>query len=718
MTAIDWGTSSLSFAGVQRVYTRQRWADSWTLQSNIWCEEATWSLLPAMPSASFILRYGRVLPHGSSSWTTQAKLAIGGYYIKAEFDCEDGTIIWVGFIDQLADEQGGITSSVPYGTQRFVALSMAQVLAYEYMTRSKWDDEPNTTLRWSGSAIAFNQGGKPNRTFNDNADGAETYVFCPTVPKNWTADSPWTKAKFWSSRDIASYLMKYAVPTDADDDPLITFRIDNITAIPDWDRPTIETEGKSVLSILEELVNASKLLQFSVKIDETTTPDTVVFTVHSLASTALTLADSNTHPANSDTLTIVTTAAQDTNVSTQYSVTSFSNQVVVKGAKRETCFTAAIAKSGEAFLPGWKEVEEDAYNDAATGEAGYSGLTTTQKKHVNQIVRSKHKLNDVFKTFVLNPYWDFFVDFEQVFTAIGGGRYYPWWNAITVLPSLPFKEGLPYDTTVITEDDHQATVEYRPPYVLFKRPGTSQYLQAEKMADGVDPKFSVSVGLAKFNNGITLDVYGQHQHAIAKTDFVAADVDTESIGDFDYIDAKLTVSLSDDRFAEYAYPLDADLPTTVDAIRRKIYYAGESYKRIAVISGSTIVDVDNTGATEAIDSGNLTLSDSVYTLVDDTGKLESIGKVAAAWYLVPRQIMRLSTARPSALAFVGQLVTNLNTGTGHAATINTVISEIRLQTPQSDRSEPVHFSIVTAMGELDPLQFVPPAPISKVAKVN
>ena len=148
MPSINFGSSSLTYAGVQRVYTRQRWADSWTQQNNIWCEEATWSLLPSMPSASFILKYGNVLPHGSTSWTTQSKLAIAGYYIKVEFDCEDGTLTWIGFIDQIVDEQGGIAGGVATGTQRFVALSMAQVLAYEFMVRSKWYDQPNSKLRW------------------------------------------------------------------------------------------------------------------------------------------------------------------------------------------------------------------------------------------------------------------------------------------------------------------------------------------------------------------------------------------------------------------------------------------------------------------------------------------------------------------------------------------------------------------------------------------
>lgn len=722
MTTINWATSTLSFAGAQRVYTRQRWADSWTLQSNLWCEEASWSLLPSMPSASFVLRYGRVLAHGASTWSTQSKLAIGGYYVKVEFDCEDGTITWVGFIDQLADEQGGIASGVAYGTQRFVALSMAQVLAYELITRSRWHDQPNTTARWSGSAITFNDGGKPNRSNSDTPAGSPVPLFAPRAPKNWNGQ-PWSTPKFWTSRDIAKYLIEHATPRDSADAKLIPFEIQNIDAIPDWDRPVIETEGKSVLSVLEEIVNASRLLQFSVGIDETATPDKVILKVHSLAATELTLPESNTHPANEDTVDFVTVGAQDTNVIVQASVTSLVHQIVVKGAKRETLLTTwFVGSAGAGLIQGWNSVEETAYNEGASGEAGYSALSTQQKKHLNQIVRGKQKLNDVFRTFVLDPEWDFNPQGGQAgFVFVNDEddtRYYPWWNAITIAPYLPLKEGIEYQEPGVSIQEHEATVEYRPIFVHFKRPGTSpsQWLQAEKMADGIDPKFSVSVGLTKDNQGLALDVSGSHQHAIAYTDFDPTDVDTETIGQFDYMEAEVTLSLYEDRFAEYAFP--ESIPSDFDAIRKRIIYAGDSYKKIRALD-STFVDINDSGHRVYISLYNIEAGgpDS-YTLVDDTPKLESIGQIAADWYLVPRQILRLSTARPTASAFVGQLVTAINSGTGHASTINTVISEIRLATPQSDRSAPVNFSITTAMGELDPLQFVPPAPVAKVAKVN
>src|SRR3990167_5922035 len=132
--SVNWGTSSLTYAGTQRVYVRQRWADAWTYQGNIWCEECTWSLLPAMPVASLRLDYGTVLPHGSTTWVQQAKLSIGGWYAKIEFDCADGVLAWVGFLDETADLQGGRTGSVVAGQQRWIAYGMPQVLASELIT--------------------------------------------------------------------------------------------------------------------------------------------------------------------------------------------------------------------------------------------------------------------------------------------------------------------------------------------------------------------------------------------------------------------------------------------------------------------------------------------------------------------------------------------------------------------------------------------------------
>ena len=708
MAAVIWGPSGLTYAGTQRVYIRARWADDWTYQGNIWCEEATLSLLPSMPTASFVLHYGIVIPHGGTATLTQAKLNLSGWYVKVEFDTEDGTITWVGFIDQVVDLQGGVTGSIPSGTQRFVAMSMAQVLSYEYLTRSRWHDEPATQIRWSGSAIDFNAGGMPNRS-PTIPSGEETCVFTPRAPKNYHDAAAWTKPVYWSSRDIAKYLEEYAQP----DGDLIPFRIDNVDLLPDWDRPVIQTEGKSVLTILNELANPGRLLQFSVGHDESSTPHKVVLRVHSLSAVTLSLPNGKTHPANTDTLVISTTGAQDTNLVIQGSATATVHQVVVKGAKRESLGSFSIATDeNQAFVEGWTSTEQTDFNTAASGETAYSAADDAEKQRMNQVARAQARLADVFRTLVLNPNWDFDVttSLDYLFVDEDLNRYYPWWGDIKIAPQLPIKEKLDYTTylSTVTEADHLSETEYRPPYVLIDHPTESgSWVQVEKMSNGSDPAFSVSVGVSKEGQGVTLDVSGQYQQALANTRFVALPVD-EELGSWDYLDCLMTLSLTEDRFVEFAYPADEDIADK-DAIRRKIIYAGNAYKRVRMLP-DTAVDVDADGSLKLTTTSNTTDGD----LVNDTPALESLGMIAASWYLVPRNVLRLSSSRPSATVAVGQMLTYANPGTPQASVVNTVVSQITISCPLVDRTTPVSYTVTTATGELDVLAFAPPPPVTQV----
>lgn len=705
MPSVNWGSSSLAFAGAQRVYVRQNWANAWSLQTNIWCSNASWSLLPTMPVAELELDYGKVLPHGSLVWTTQSKLNLGGWYVKVEFDCADGTLVWYGFIDEAVDEQGGISDSIASGRQRWVAYAMPQALSFEYMTRSRWYDEPNTESRWSGSAITFNANGKPNRSGTappSDAGKEQTHLFAPVAPQNIENTTPWEVAKYWSTAEIVHYLQEHAMPLDQTGAEKIQFRIDGQNLLPNWDKPTVETEGKSVLSILEELINPSRLLQMSTRVDEATTPNTVVLQVHSLSSVNISLPDSNSHLANTDVLVIAAASAQDTRVTIQSSESRSAHQVVVKGAKRESVGTFLVSPDGttdEGLIEGWLTAKQTEYNTGASGQGSYAAKSDEEKRIANQIVRNREELRDVFRSFVINPEWDFAFGGDFLFTDDDDAQYFPWFGGITIAPDLPFKQGLVYDSIPVADDD--AKPEYQPPLVVMERPGSSpaEYFVGEKMAntDG-DPAFSVEVGLTKDNQGVTLETVGANQHAIAETRFSAQSVDNDDSGEWDYFDSQFTLSWTDDRYCEYEYPQEGSLPAR-DVIRQKLIYAGEAYRKTKVLAG-TVVDIDT--------DGSLTLSIGGGEQHDDTDKLQSIGQIAASWYLVPRNILRLTSARPSAVPAVGQLVTTINPSTPHAAVVNSVVSEIRLAASRAERSAPANYSLVTSAGELDPLAFAPP----------
>ncbi len=762
-TTIDWGVGPLTYAGVQRVYVRQRWAidnpghdpfdpDSdqflespWLLQSNLWCQSVTWSLLPSIPVAELILDYGRVMPHGTNAIVTQSRLDLSGWYVKIEHDCADGTISWFGFIDEIGDQQGGTHSGVPTGRQTFVAYSIAQVLAHAIVDHSWWANpdwniaaDSHRMLK-SESGIAFNEGGRPNRTdvFPEIANGAFPFTldYHMFYPRNAYSKKPSEPAvlkyfedspAYWSSRDIALYLQRTMCPLDSGGMQRIPFRIDNLEIIPNWDKPTIETEGQSVLSILGRLVSHERMMQISVQVDDSVVPNQVVLEVSSTIATAITLPTGAVHPANTGLLDIQSETAQDTNISVQQSTSAVANQIVVKGAEKETCLTARMWKpdrQDQCFQAGWTFDQEDKYNDGASTDAAYGTLPTlSDQQRANQIARNKADVNDAFKVLSIDPFHlldkqyatgavndDYFV-FNKPNPSYNPGiaedpatnpkfiAYYPFWNAIVIKPVLPFKLSLDYSGAVAPADD-ESLVEYRAPYVLFKHPTKGVYLQAEKMSaiDG-DPRFSVGIGLTKDSHSLSLDVQNGLQHEIAAGHFVPLPEDEET-PTWTFDDCYFTISLLDDRRLTAVFPEDVDLPE-VDVVRRKVIYAGESFRQVRVVD-ETVVDLSPIGALKKTQVG---LTDGDQYMINDEAALKSIAKIAAYWFTVVRRVLRLTTPRPTATAAVGQIVVTAN-----ANSIGTVITQISLQTPLGDNLsvQPARFEIMTARSEADPLAFTP-----------
>ena len=722
MPSVNWGTSTLQFAGVQRVYVRQRWADAWVLQPAIWCSSVNWSLLPSIPTAELSLEYGKIMPHGTTAIVTQAKIAIPGWWVKIEIDAADGMLTWHGFIDEIVDEQGGITDGVASGIQRWVAYGMIQVLAHVYFTRSRWYDEPNNFFRWSGSAIPFNDDGKPNRTRDIPTDWegtvADSYLFAPRAPDKLpgTGVSAWAKNTHWSSRDILTYIKFYANPRDEDDEAKVPITFLNESDVPDWDKPSIECEGRSVLDVISEIVNPSKLLQLEGRVIN----DVLQLVIHSLAESAIPLEDGKTHPANTSQLTMVTWGAQDTNITLQESLSRRAIQVVAKGAKRQSVVTVQIAKNrteDKGLIESFDDFNRIEYDRGASHLADYAGMTDEEKKEANQRVRAQDKLAATYKTFWVNPYWSFFVGSDPIFpidseTVLGGlfAQYYPYWGSIKLVDRLPLKEQFDYDqaqpiTTIpfaILSYEDQHLTKYRKPLVLFERPGEMKYIDAEKMANGIDPKFSCYTGLSKEDQAITLDVTGAFQHAIAFSRFTPLPADDEDNGEWDYLTSYFTVSLQEDRFLESVYPVNDDLPD-VDVVRRRLIYAGESYERVYV-AADTVYDVNDDGSLRKMNGGA-----PVVHFRNDQEALDSIVKMANSWYGTTRKVLRLVSARPSATPLVGQMVTTVNVDTAHASTVNTVVSEIAVQMRRGlDLPVAVaEYSLTTAVGELDPLVFFP-----------
>lgn len=98
--------------GPVAVSKRVRWADAWA-SVNLHATRVGLSMLPDPSQASLEWDYGRVMSESASALAVQTRQSWLGQYVKIEIPTNDGTILWVGFIEQLDDERYGIDVSGP-----------------------------------------------------------------------------------------------------------------------------------------------------------------------------------------------------------------------------------------------------------------------------------------------------------------------------------------------------------------------------------------------------------------------------------------------------------------------------------------------------------------------------------------------------------------------------------------------------------------------------
>lgn len=745
-----YGTDGLS-PTAQRVYTRALWshhqdpndpgtvvADDWVLQPNLWCERVNWALLPTIGSASFVHYFGFQHPH-SAVRTDIAyfdRLNVLGHWVKVEFDCSDLTITWYGQIEEEAEEQGGLVSQIGLtersGRQTFVATSMAQVFNKQIIDNSMWLGHDNEHRR-AGIGIPFNQKGRPNRTISVQSPYGH-HCFMPTAPRNrWNEQFP-DEAQWWSSRDIFQYTVLYHRPRDRyfssffAGTPTGMTRyalpgrmpvvIENLHKIPNWDRPTIQTEGRSVLSVMNQIVGTTGLLQTEVDVNEVEDgPDEIVVRVHSLAPVDIDLPNGQTFPRGDFELEIEADRP-DTHIVIQRSLSSSRNSITVKGARAQTILTGEVTTDGTAqsedFLgEGWSTSDETAYNDGnPTGE------------DINEIVANNSKARKttstarVYKTFIVMPNWDYLdANGDNVFLEYPNAedvneallyKHIPYYNEMKVQVVLPLREGEDYGSIVMPTDD--PNLEYRKPYVLLEDPFDSgfefHYVETEKMSDGALGYFSARSSVWNDGMGLNLDVLGGNQHVIAASRFVPnlGDDPLELVA-WDYMTGLFTLALMDDRHAE-AQLVDPDVVNHIaDHVTMKNIYTGDELRQIRMMD-QTVVDVMSSGA--AVKTRD-EITDGRKFIRDDYQTLLSLATIAAIWHASQKTVLRLSSALPLSTPRLGDLVVTCNTNA-----IYETITQISINHPLGLNLQvgSLTYTLETARGEADIIQFAPAPPVN------
>jgi hypothetical protein len=660
MATIDYSSGPrVTAVGDHVVYTKATWAASWTAQPNLTCVECQWQAAPHFASALLVWRTGSVILPGASTPTPFTPWTSRGHFVRIDWACEDSTTLrWVGYIDSGSwpTEAFGDQHLVCYGLER--ALALTPILDHVFK---------RTTIMRSPEPPVFDF----NRSAAVDVSGG-VYLFYDTLRD--------TTEEQWTTREIVRYLLKYHVPTGNFGVASIPWSIDQVGLLPDWDRPTIETRGKTVWDVLNELVHADRQLGFTVGSDGST----AYLRVFTHTASDITVG-SHTLLANPNQHTVVF-APDALTMATLSDVGGGYDQVICRGAKRQSICTLSHNTQLE---DGWSSTDETTYEAGASGEPGYATLNTETQRARNSVARSVYGgVDSVYKRWKLSSSWDFQLDGTDVFPDNTNPK------QLRLLPTLPIDAFVDWSGTV--DPAHLDRDAGRPLFVLFANPDDlTKYVDLAKFALRAGETHTVgdlphdcSVSAEASDLTLRLKVQGAPQHAIAGANFTKLPVDTMDYGGLDYTTMKLTVALEEDRYCEGKYPAVA--PTS-DIVRRLFVDCGPAYQQVR-IHGGTIAGIGPDGAAK-------TVTASAY-LVDDSARLQTLAQLIALGAVLTRKRVHWSSLRRISTIAVGDMIT-----TAGGATVLAPVTSVRIHAPPSvDRpsSCPTQ-AFETYSGSQDPL---------------
>jgi hypothetical protein len=711
------------------IYVREFWAIDWELLTHVHPLEATWSCSPALPVATLLDRYGEILYAGALDWTIATKRSLTQLFIKIVFpagfrinpeteDREQVTRIWYGIVDLEEDELGAVTvkktkdetTATAHGQQLWSCYGLEKALA-DWPLRTSWIADGGAAVEID-RALTFNRDGRPNRTAQQTGD---TYLF----------EQDLSLARYWSTKDIVAYLIKRQTPKDSTETVMVPFVLSGV-ALPDWDKPEVPQDQASLLSLLNQLIHRRHMLSWRLTVDESTAPGLHQVKVEVFSFThndiELPVAGSPKIEKNTKQKSLLFDNDPLTQATMKSSGVAWYDQVIVRGALR---LSVGSFSHGDSTLVGnWDTALKSIYDTGASTVAGYSALDDEEKRRRNDEARSSPKLEEIYSLFTIPIAWNRKVKNGEggaenpMFPDGSGGTKKGYFPDLFVQPTLPLYKGVDYagskiadgTTTVLTTT---TSLERMAPIVVFKRPGTSRWVAAERMGmlglhtrrDATENNaFSCSIEVPFESHGIFIRVIGDSQHVIAPTEFARLGADEVLVGNYNWRNAIITIAVPWDEYCEGKYP--ETLPESVDCPRIKIMDAGDRYRKDYVAPG-TVIGIDTNGTLLRSTGGYIPKEGDQ----DDETQLKALAKLAHAWHGRQHRILTVTSNRlksPDELD-VGDLVTEIGNPQaqgGHHETINVTITQIRVSWPESDggKAEPPVFQLITDAGELDPIQ--------------
>lgn len=701
----------------QQVFLRARWAHDWQEEPHLWCNRAIWAAAPSIGQAELRWRFGHGRRHGETAFDSVFRLEnIHRSYVKIVYTISEGvTRTWYGVIDATAESQHGAVNSggerISSGIQPIVAYDLSILLDRVEVNRSTFFgpnfEGPYTAAR----GLTFNRDGLPNRS-NGKQDGA--YIFDGHDPNR----------QHWTTANIVEYLMRYVPPVDhAGDVKLPWQRNDADSALPTWDRPVVETQGRTLRDLLNSLIDRRRLMSWWIRVPAE--EDVIQIRPFTFAADVIDIeAAGGTINPNADQVELITSTDRSGDMVVFTDTSGAFDQIIARGARRRNCFS--IGKRDSTLDIGFPAPLEAEYEAAASGAGDYPASTEiAERQQRNALARGHERLRSVYSRFVIPDSWDGKAGSGDGVASKGPVApldtdptvAQPLYDQdLRLLPTIPLLGGHDYTDGKIAAGTvttfASGPFEELPPLLFFERPNYPfAYVAAEALsylspieeeADSPETReFSVRASTpADDPRAVMLEVIGGPQHAIAFTDFTPLAVDDE-VGEWDWRNAILTVAIEDDRFAEGRFP--ATPQSGFDVTRTLVIEAGDGY-RLDYVAPNTAVAVDPAFGTLKTSTGGF--------VRDDRPALRGIAELAWQWYSQERKAITYSTSamQGSTVFELGYFILSVGAEEGDAQTqdVNSCITEIEIVSELGEGTSdppPPRMTFRTAFGELDAMQF-------------
>lgn len=734
------------------VYIKQRWHNSWVEQKEINVTDVRWSAAPGIPTATLVYRYGPATRRDGSGLLVadeKPKLNLGGYYVKIVVDCGDGDRVWIGYVDDTIDDPSGIvwfdSASVGCGKQTFSCLGMIAALSRSpithcYFQSSGTNQGPGlTNRRVALCAPHFNPPsritGEPgerkqikNRAptavaVHDFRPSGVSYAFqtrdtfllhCETLYSQSGATG-----ELWTTKQIVEYLIAYHGPRDADGKERIPIWLDSTHAgqIPDWDKPELNCEGKTLKDALDDLLRSSKSLGYTTYVDETTTPHRLYIQPFTTTESAITVG-ANTVAANLDQLDVTTQADAATSFNVQRTESALANQIVCRGAKRILITTFKVNLTGSALADGWDTALQTAFlaefaalgDDPASDYAKRDGLEQAKYRPMYRHYTVRPTFNWKYNNGTTDV--DLFQidqsDHTKSYTSTGV-RYLPFGYAIRLLKNLPLKTGTDYTADVAAEH-LSSTKPFRDmevyglshPFIGTTGSGRATEWTNRSRRDvnydqsDVDYRLNADPMPADVGLGVVLDVVGAPQTVLGASAIGLGQL--SNIPDLPTGSLNVTLAIEEDRLVSQHWPDSAS--SSLDSVLKKVYDFGEAYQQIEMTE-ETILGINP--------DGTLKKRTSRWFVRDDRPALLDLAKQIAKWFETPRNVARLRSRRMTSKLWPGQLIKKINPTLAQEYSVNCVVTEVAIAIPIGSADSPGKptLSITTNKGEFDPRYFIP-----------